>query len=71
MNPGKEILNVNEVSRWLRIPKSTLYKLCGEGEIPCTKIGKHWRFDKAVLESWFDRRVRERRHASIFEDLGQ
>ena len=69
MNYGEEILNVNEVSRWLRIPKSTLYKLCGKGEIPCTKIGKHWRFDKAVLEYWFDRRVRE--NTSIIEDLRQ
>ena len=67
MNYGEEILNVNEVSRWLRIPKSTLYKLCSKGEIPCTKIGKHWRFDKAVLEYWFDRRVRE--NTCVIEDL--
>lgn len=46
-------LNANEVSRWLRIPKSTLYKLCGTGEIPCAKVGKHWRFDRQMVEIWF------------------
>lgn len=60
MDIDQNILNADEVSTWLRIPKSTLYKLCTEGEIPCAKIGKHWRFDRAVVESWFDRRMRAR-----------
>jgi excisionase family DNA binding protein len=60
MDIDQNILNADEVSTWLRIPKSTLYKLCTEGQIPCAKIGKHWRFDRAVVESWFDRRMRAR-----------
>ena len=59
MRSNRDVLNAKEVSTWLRIPKSTLYKLCSEGQIPCTKIGKHWRFDRAVVESWFENRVRE------------
>lgn len=55
----KNIMNADEVSLWLRIPKSTLYKLCINGEIPCTKVGKHWRFDRTVLAAWFEQRVRE------------
>jgi len=51
------VMNADEVCRWLRIPKSTLYKLCSEGEIPCTKIGKHWRFDRQVVEQWFKDRM--------------
>lgn len=54
------IMNADEVSRWLRIPKSTLYKLCKKGQIPCTKIGKHWRFDRTILETWFEEKVREK-----------
>ncbi|MFH1628690.1 MAG: helix-turn-helix domain-containing protein, partial [Pseudomonadota bacterium] len=52
-----DVMNADEVSSWLRIPKSTLYKLCSEGQIPCTKIGKHWRFDKALVQLWFEERV--------------
>lgn len=54
-----DVMNVDEVSKWLRIPKSTLYKLCSEGQIPCTKIGKHWRFDRGMVKNWFENKVRE------------
>ena len=56
----RDVLNADEVSMWLRIPKSSLYKLCSEGQIPCAKIGKHWRFDRALVDSWFERRIRAR-----------
>ena len=59
MGADREVLNADEVSSWLRIPKSTLYKLCSEGQIPCAKIGKHWRFDRAMVKSWFEKRVQE------------
>ena len=47
-----EILTAGEVATWLRIPKSTLYKLCQESRIPAKKIGRHWRFDRATLQKW-------------------
>ena len=49
-----EILTHEEVSKWLKIPKSTLYKLLTEKKIPAVKIGKHWRFKKSVLLEWID-----------------
>jgi excisionase family DNA binding protein len=47
------LLSVDEVAIYLMIPKSTLYKMCSEREIPCAKIGKHWRFDKKSIDEWF------------------
>jgi excisionase family DNA binding protein len=47
-----DVLTVDEVSEWLRIPRSTVYKLCKEGRIPVVKIGKHWRFSRKRLEDW-------------------
>jgi excisionase family DNA binding protein len=35
-----DVLKADEISKWLRIPKSTIYKLCLEGQIPGTKIGQ-------------------------------
>jgi excisionase family DNA binding protein len=52
-----DVLRADEVSRWLRIPKSTIYKLCLEGQIPGTKIGRHWRFDRKDIEAWFKKRI--------------
>lgn len=50
---GEQVLNIGEVADWLRIPKSTLYKLCSDGEIPAAKIGKHWRFNHDLVLQWF------------------
>jgi excisionase family DNA binding protein len=48
-----EILNIREVSDYLKIPVSTLYKLVQEGRIPAVKVGKHLRFLKKDLEALF------------------
>jgi excisionase family DNA binding protein len=56
---NNDILKADEVSRWLRIPKSTIYKLCLEGQIPGTKIGKHWRFARNDCEEWLTSRIQK------------
>lgn len=49
-----KILTASEVADWLRIPKSTVYKLVQEGQIPGKKIGRHWRFDRATVQDWLN-----------------
>lgn len=39
------IVNAKEVSEYLKLTESTIYKLASVGEIPGFKIGKSWRFD--------------------------
>ena len=46
------MLNAEEASAWLKLPKSTLYKLCTEGKNPAAKVGRHWRFHRETLEQW-------------------
>nr|MBI3614271.1 helix-turn-helix domain-containing protein [Nitrospirota bacterium] len=47
-----EILTVLDVARFLRVPKSTVYKLARLGELPASKIGKHWRFQRRDVQQW-------------------
>lgn len=47
-----EIMDADEASTWLKIPKSTLYKLCSDRELPSAKVGRHWRFHRNTLERW-------------------
>jgi excisionase family DNA binding protein len=47
-----EILTVMDVARFLRVPKSTVYKLARVGELPASKIGKHWRFLRGDIHEW-------------------
>jgi excisionase family DNA binding protein len=54
-----EILTVTEVARFLRVPKSTIYKLARVGELPASKIGKHWRFLRRDIHEWMHGRSRQ------------
>jgi len=51
-----EIMNIAETCRYLRIPRSSLYKLAQEGKIPCQKVGRHWRFSRPAIQTWIARR---------------
>ncbi|MFC2001234.1 helix-turn-helix domain-containing protein [Chloroflexota bacterium] len=50
------IMTIKDLSVYLKIPRSTLYKLVREGKVPCQKIGKHWRFRRETIERWLDTR---------------
>lgn len=50
-----EILTVLEVAHFLRVPKSTVYKLARLGVLPASKIGKHWRFLRRDIQGWMQR----------------
>jgi len=47
-----QVLTLAEVSAYLRIPSSTIYKLSREGSLPAQKIGRNWRYHKDVLDDW-------------------
>ncbi len=47
-----EIMTMDELAKYLKISKSTLYKLAVENKIPGTKIGKRWRFHKNAVDRW-------------------
>jgi excisionase family DNA binding protein len=49
-----EILNIGQLALYLKVPRSTLYKLVRGGEIPCHKVGRQWRFRKEAIHRWMD-----------------
>lgn len=48
------LLTLDELSEYLKVSKSSLYKLVQAGKVPGTKIGKHWRFRKSTIDQWID-----------------
>jgi len=56
MDDFSQVLTIEEASKYLRIPLSTLYKLAQDGKIPCQKVGRHWRFRKETIDNWLDER---------------
>jgi len=67
MMNSDDILNIKEVSDYLRIPVSTVYKLAQDGKVPAVKVGKHWRFLKRDLELLFAQKREEHLHPFMGE----
>ncbi len=49
-----DIMTIEEVSTYLRVPVSSLYKLAQQGKIPASKVGRHWRFRREFIDRWID-----------------
>ena len=47
-----EVMTVDEVAAYLRIPRGSVYKLAQRGKIPCQKVGRHWRFRREAVDKW-------------------
>ena len=47
-----EFWTAEEVSAYLRIPQSTVYKLAQDKVLPGFKVGKHWRFRRVFIIEW-------------------
>ena len=48
------VMTIEELSDYLRISRSTLYKLAQESKVPCKKVGRHWRFRKEAIDRWLE-----------------
>ena len=60
MNEPSEVMTVDELAAYLKIPKSTLYKLVREGKIPSQKVGRHLRFRKETIDRWLDQQQEDK-----------
>lgn len=50
-----DFFTADELSKALRVPKTTLYTLSQQGKIPALKIGKHWRYVKSEIKKWVEK----------------
>ena len=46
------VMTVRELSAYLRVHPSTIYKLLRRGELPGFRIGTDWRFNAEVIDKW-------------------
>lgn len=45
-------LKLKEAAEYLKMGRSTLYKLVNEEKVPAHKAGREWRFDAEELDEW-------------------
>ena len=63
-----ELMTVEELGRYLRFSKKTIYCLLKRGSLPAIRIGSKWRFDKAEIDSWLHQGAEEVRHGVLVVD---
>ncbi len=56
-NNNDDVMTLEELAVYLKIPKSTIYKLVQEARIPGQKLGKQWRFGKQAIDRWLEQQT--------------
>jgi len=51
-NDADTVMTIDDLAQYLKLSKSTLYKLCQAGKVPGQKVGRHWRFHREVIDRW-------------------
>lgn len=46
------VLTVKQVSEYLKINPSTVYRLLKAGRIPAFRVGSDWRFNREEIDLW-------------------
>ena len=53
-----EMLDVNDVAKFLKLSKITVYKLAKKGELPFIRIGSSYRMKESVLIEYIKEKSR-------------
>jgi len=49
---SKEIMTIDDVSKYLSLKTGTIYKFLEKGVLPGFKVGATWRFRKSTIDAW-------------------
>ena len=60
-----EMMTLQEVAEYLRVTTKTVYRLLEKDNIPATKVGRQWRFDKSLIDAWLHQKPSEKKAANI------
>jgi excisionase family DNA binding protein len=51
-NSNSGIATVKEVSEYLRVHPSTVYRMLAKKQLPAFRVGSDWRFSLSAIEQW-------------------
>jgi excisionase family DNA binding protein len=55
-----EVMGIAQASAYLDCSEDKLYEYVRDGDVPGFKLGNRWKFRKARLDEWMDRKVAQR-----------
>jgi excisionase family DNA binding protein len=48
----EKLLTTDQVARYLKVDKFTVYRLVARKKLPAFKVGNQWRFKKKMIDAW-------------------
>lgn len=55
----KRLLDINDLAKYLKLKKQTIYNWLSQRKISGMKIGGVWRFDRREIDIWLKSQVRK------------
>ncbi len=55
----KSLLDVDDLAKYLKLQKQTIYNWLNQRKISGMKIGGVWRFDKQEIDKWLKSKARK------------
>jgi len=52
LSQPSKVLTVREVSDYLRVHPSTIYRLLRQRQLPAFRVGSDWRFNVEAIDRW-------------------
>jgi len=52
MRSEAKVITIGELAEYLRVCRSTLYRLLKKGQLPGFRIGSDWRFNVEAIDQW-------------------
>lgn len=49
---GSRVLTVQDVSTYLRVHPSTIYRMLKKNQLPAFRVGSDWRFTVEAIDKW-------------------
>jgi excisionase family DNA binding protein len=49
---NNKVLTVQEVSAYLRVHPSTIYRMVKKNQLPAFRVGSDWRFTVEAIDKW-------------------
>lgn len=48
----ENLLTTDQVAKYLKVDKFTVYRLVTQKKIPAFKVGNQWRFKRQMIDAW-------------------
>ena len=55
--PVRDVMDIKALAHYLGLGKSKIYALIRQKKIPASRIGRQYRFSKAIVDQWLNERL--------------